>query len=66
MNQPFVMVRKSKDYKQKTTNPKITTDAETYQLLANVALESGFTVAEVARQAIRYALDHLEWVEEGG
>ena len=60
----FVVVRKRKDYQQKTNCPKINTDAATYARLASVAAESGQSVSEIARQAIAYALDRMKYADE--
>lgn len=60
----FIVVRKRRDYTQTVSNPKISTDAATYQQLVDVAEISGMPISEVARQAIAYAMERLKYVDE--
>ena len=60
----FIAVRKNKTYSSCDKYPKIRIHKEYYDLLASVASKSGLSMSEIAGQAIRYALDRLEWVEE--
>ena len=60
----FIVVRKNKTYSSGDKFPKISVRKELYEQLATVANESGLSMSEIAGQAIRYALDRLEWVEE--
>lgn len=60
----FIVVRKNKTYSSGDKYPKIRIHKDIYDLLAEVASESGLSMSEIAGQAIRYALNRLEWVEE--
>lgn len=59
----FVVIRKRRNYANKGDHPKISTDAETYRRLADVAYNSGMSISEVARQAIAYAMERLEYID---
>lgn len=60
----FIVVRKNKTYSSGDKYPTIRIHKDIYALLAEVASESGLSMSELSGQAIRYALDRLEWVEE--
>lgn len=60
----FILVRVKKAYCTNETYPKIRVDQETYNNLANLAVESCLSMSEVTRRAVRYAIDRLEWAEE--
>lgn len=60
----FIVVRKNKTYTSNDRFPKISIRRELYEELASAANESGLSMSELSGQAIRYAMDRLEWVEE--
>ena len=60
----FILVRKKREYCTNETYPKIRVDQETYNNLANLAVESCLSMSEVTRRAVRYAIERLEWAEE--
>lgn len=64
MTDRFVVVRKRREYTQAGQTPKISVDKATYDALKDVAAESGHSLSEIARQAISFALERLEWCEE--
>lgn len=64
MTEKFIVVRKRKEYTQSGSTPKISVDKATYDALKDVAAESGYSLSEIARQAIAFALDRLEWCDE--
>lgn len=60
----FVVMRKRRNYTSEGEYPKISIKREMFDRLADVANESGLSMSEIAGQALRFALDRLEWVEE--
>lgn len=60
----FVVVRKNRTYSSSDRFPKVSIKRELYDQLATVANESGLSMSDLTGQAIKYALDRLEWVEE--
>lgn len=60
----FLLVRKNKKYSSNDRFPKISVRKEIYEELAAVASESLLSMSELASQALRFALDRLDWVEE--
>lgn len=60
----FIVVRKNKTYTSNDRFPKISIRRELYEELASAANESGLSMSELSGQALRFALDRLEWVEE--
>lgn len=60
----FILVRKKREYCTNEQYPKIRIDQETYNNLANLAVESCLSMSEVTRRAVRYAIERLEWAEE--
>lgn len=60
----FIVVRKRKEYSQTGPTPKISVDKSTYESLQRVAVESGYSLSEIARRAITFALERLEWCDE--
>ena len=64
MTDSFIVVRKRKEYSQSGPTPKISVDKATYDALKDVAAESGHSLSEIARQAIAFALERLQWCDE--
>ena len=60
----FVLVRKRREYNSSDQYPRIRTDRETYETLADLAAESGQSIAEIVRQCVSFSVDHLAWAEE--
>lgn len=60
----FILVRVKKAYCTNETYPKIRVDQETYNNLASLAVESGLSMSELTRRAVKFATDRLEWAEE--
>ena len=60
----FVLVRKRREYGTNEQYPKIRTDRDTYAKLAELAAESGQSIAEIVRQSVAFAIDHLAWADE--
>lgn len=60
----FVLVRKRKEYGSGDQYPRIRTDRETYETLAELAAESGQSIAEIVRQAVAFSVERLVWAEE--
>ena len=60
----FILARKRKIYDPVAQYPTINVGRATYEVLANAAADSGLPLSEVARQAIKFAFDHLEWIEQ--
>lgn len=64
MTDKFILTRKNREYTQSVANPKISVDRATYKALQQVAVESDRSLSDIARQAIAFALERLEWCEE--
>lgn len=60
----FVLVRKKKEYRQVQQFPKISIDLGTYRKLQKAAIDSGLSISQIAKQAIDYAFNRVQWVEE--
>ena len=60
----FLLVRKKRAYGTAQSCPKVSVDRATYDKLVQTASESGLTISEITRQAVAFALDRLEWVDE--
>lgn len=60
----FILVRVKKAYCTNETYPKIRVDQETYNNLASLAVESGLSMSELTRRAVKFATERLEWAEE--
>lgn len=60
----FVLVRQSRSYQTNNRFPKVSIRRELYDQLAQIANESGLSMSELTAQAISFAIDHLEWIEE--
>ena len=60
----FVLVRKRREYTSADQFPRIRTDRETYGTLAELAAESGLSIAEIVRQCVSFAVERLVWAEE--
>ena len=44
--------------------PKISIDLGTYRKLQKAAIDSGLSISQIAKQAIDYAFNRVQWVEE--
>lgn len=64
MNDVFALVRKKKEYVQTNANPKISVDQSTYRLLQDAAVETGLSISAIAKQAVEFAFERLQYVEE--
>lgn len=60
----FILVRKKREYCTNEQYPKIRVDQETYNNLASLAVESGLSMSELTRRAVKFATERLEWAEE--
>ena len=62
-NEPFVLERKNR-YIQTDQYPRIHIGKGAYAKLADMARESGLTIAEIANMAVDYAAKNLVYVDE--
>lgn len=60
----FILVRKKMEYCTNEQYQKIRVDQETYNNLASLAVESGLSMSELTRRAVKFATERLEWAEE--
>ena len=61
----FILTRKKRNYTQGNADfPTIKIDKVTYCRLQEIAAETGLSLCAVAKQAVQFAFDRLEYVEE--
>lgn len=60
----FLLTRKRREYVQSGPTPKVSVDRETYIRLQEMAAETRLTISAVAKKAIEFAAERLEYVEE--
>lgn len=58
----FVLKRRLRRFKQgDNERPKIYVRPETYNILADWAMETGMSMADIAFAAVEFAAKHVEW-----
>lgn len=67
MSDDFVLIGKKLPYADSDKrNSVIRVDKEVYNVLVDMANESGLPISKVASQAVMYAYDHLRYERKGG
>lgn len=66
MSDDFILTGKNLKYAKDGDLPTIRISKEAYNILVDMANESGLSISKVASKAVMYANEHLRYERKGG
>lgn len=63
-NDKFILIRKQRQYNYQGKYPKVHVSAETYEQLADWAIQTDRPLSDIVGQAVRFAAEHAVFIDQ--